>query len=173
MRTHATAAHGASPSSHRHRRMQSAPMHDSTKAAAICAVNGAARSASQCQRAASDNRSIATDIAARPRTRLEAWRRTEGGGMMTRLMRSDTKPDRPEILAELKNFIAGWFRDGRDDGLEPHTPLVTSGIVDSAGIFEVVEFIEERFGVGIGDADISLQTCNTLAGLTDLVVSKL
>lgn len=92
---------------------------------------------------------------------------------MPELMHADTKPGRDLILADLKNFIASWFRDGHDDGLEPDTPLVTSGIVDSAGIFEVVDFIEERFRVGIQDGDINLANCNTLAGLTALVASKL
>lgn len=82
------------------------------------------------------------------------------------------QPDRPTILAEIRSFIADWFRDGRQDGLEPDTPLVTSGIVDSAGVVEVVEFLERRFGVRLSDADVSLRNCNTLRGLSDLVLSR-
>jgi acyl carrier protein len=81
-------------------------------------------------------------------------------------------PDRPTILAEIRTFIANWFRDGREDGLEAETPLVTSGIVDSAGVVEVVEFLERRFGVQLADDDVSLRNCNTLTGLTDLVLRK-
>jgi acyl carrier protein len=81
-------------------------------------------------------------------------------------------PDRNTVLAEIRTFIAGWFRDGREDGLAAETPLVTSGIVDSAGVVEVVEFLERRFGIKLTDADISLRTCNTLTGLTDLVLSR-
>jgi acyl carrier protein len=81
-------------------------------------------------------------------------------------------PDRPTVLASIRTFVANWFRDGREEGLEADTPLVTSGIVDSAGIVEVVEFLERRFGVRLTDADINLQNCNTLAGLSDLVLSR-
>lgn len=81
-------------------------------------------------------------------------------------------PDRPTILAEIRTFLANWFRDGREDGLEAETPLVTSGIVDSAGVVEVVEFLERRFGVQLADDDVSLRNCNTLTGLTDLVLRK-
>jgi acyl carrier protein len=88
-------------------------------------------------------------------------------------MPSDPPPRPAAILAEIRTFVATWFRDGRDDGLEPDTPLVTSGIVDSAGVVEVVEFLERRFGVRVGDDDISLRNCNTLQGLTDLVVGRL
>jgi len=81
-------------------------------------------------------------------------------------------PDRTAVLAELRAFVANWFRDGRDDGLLPDTPLVTSGIVDSAGVIEVVEFVERRFGARFEDADLSLANCNTLSALADLVVQR-
>lgn len=81
-------------------------------------------------------------------------------------------PPRPEILADIRAFVANWFRDGREEGLDADTPLVTSGIVDSAGVVEVVEFLEQRFQVRITDADISLRNCNTLDGLADLVLQK-
>lgn len=81
--------------------------------------------------------------------------------------------DPDTILDHLRAFIAQWFRDGREDGLEPNTPLVTSGIVDSAGVVEIVEFVERRFGVRLQDADISLRNCNTLAGWAALVADRL
>ena len=87
---------------------------------------------------------------------------------------SDLPPPSPvAMLAEIRTFVANWFRDGREDGLEAETPLVTSGIVDSAGVVEVVEFLERRYGIRITDADLSLRNCNTLRGLTDLVQSRL
>jgi acyl carrier protein len=87
---------------------------------------------------------------------------------------SELPPPSPAaMLAEIRTFVANWFRDGREDGLEPETPLVTSGIVDSAGVVEVVEFLERRYGIRITDADLSLRNCNTLLGLTQLVQSRL
>ena len=88
-------------------------------------------------------------------------------------MRNEPSPSRATILAEIRTFVATWFREGREDGLAAETPLVTSGIVDSAGVVEVVEFLERRFRVRIVDEDISLGNCNTLAGLTDLVAGRL
>jgi acyl carrier protein len=79
----------------------------------------------------------------------------------------------PSILAEIRSFVANWFREGREEGLLDDTPLVTSGIVDSAGVLEVVEFLESRFGVRLHDRDVSLRNCNTLAALTALVRSRL
>jgi acyl carrier protein len=87
-------------------------------------------------------------------------------------MQREPSPNRATILAEIRTFVANWFRDGREDGLQPETPLVTSGIVDSAGVVEVVTFLEQRFGVRITDLDVSLRNCNTLQGLTELVASR-
>ena len=76
------------------------------------------------------------------------------------------------MFAEIRTFVASWFRDGTEQGLEADTPLVTSGIVDSAGVLEVVEFLEQRFSVRVSDQDVSLANCNTLRGLTALVKSR-
>jgi acyl carrier protein len=82
-------------------------------------------------------------------------------------------PERIHVLAEIRTFVANWFRDGREDGLEDDTPLVTSGIVDSAGVIEVVEFLEQRFQVRVEDTDVSLANCNTLRGLAELVEGRM
>ena len=72
-------------------------------------------------------------------------------------MSANPMPDSTTILAEIRGFVADWFREGRIEGLADDTPLVTSGIVDSAGVLEVVEFLESRFGVRVGDQDVSLR----------------
>lgn len=87
-------------------------------------------------------------------------------------MPSELPSNPATVLSEIRTFVAQWFRDGREEGLEADTPLVTSGIVDSAGVVEVVEFLERRFAVRLGDDDISLRNCNTLRGLSELVLSR-
>ncbi|MCR9248277.1 MAG: acyl carrier protein [bacterium] len=87
-------------------------------------------------------------------------------------MTAEPLPTHQTILDQIRVFIAKWFRDGREDGLMPDTPLVTSGIVDSAGVLEVVEFLERQFGVQVADQDVSLRNCNTLQALADLVVAR-
>ena len=82
------------------------------------------------------------------------------------------RPSREQIIDRLRAFVAQAFRDGREDGLDAATPLVTSGIVDSAGVLEVVEFVEAQFQVEIADADVSLRNCNTLAAWADLIARK-
>lgn len=93
--------------------------------------------------------------------------------MLRSPMHSDRRPSRTEIQQAIRTFVANWFRDGREDGLDADTPLVTSGIVDSAGVVEVVEFLEAQYRIKVTDADVSLRNCNTLAALSDMVLGKL
>ncbi len=76
---------------------------------------------------------------------------------------------RMRVLQEIRRYVAQNYRDGRTEGLEPHTPLVTSGIVDSAGIVGLVDWLETRFDVRIADDDVTLENFDTLQGLTALV----
>ena len=87
-------------------------------------------------------------------------------------MSVEPAPTSAAILAEIRTFVANWFREGRVEGLLDDTPMVTSGIVDSAGVLEVVEFLEGRFGVRLSDQDVSLRNCNTLRALTALVEAR-
>jgi acyl carrier protein len=77
------------------------------------------------------------------------------------------------IMADLRAFVAASFRDGVPRGLRADTPLVTSGIVDSAGVAHLVDYIERRYGVRVEDAEVALENFNTLAALGELVVRKL
>ena len=79
---------------------------------------------------------------------------------------------RDTILSALRRYVADSFREGRQAGLEPGTHLVSSGIVDSAGVVQLVLFAERRFGVVIEDAEVKLENFDTLATLADLILRK-
>lgn len=78
-----------------------------------------------------------------------------------------------KILAEIRGFIVASFRDGRGTGIDVLTPLVTSGIVDSAGVLQVVEFLEHRFHIQIADAEVGVKSFNSLGAMATLVAKKL
>jgi acyl carrier protein len=56
----------------------------------------------------------------------------------------------------------------RDTALLPltdDTPLLESGILDSLSLLQLVVFLEERFGITVGDADLlpqNFETVNTI-----------
>ncbi len=90
-------------------------------------------------------------------------------------MASDrTDPLTDGLVAEtLLRFIAETFRDGRSAGLTAQTPLVTSGIVDSTGVLELVDFLESEFRISVAPGDVAMANFNSLDALTAYVMSRL
>jgi acyl carrier protein len=50
--------------------------------------------------------------------------------------------------------------------------LIDNGVVDSLGIFRLVTFLEENFGVKIGDEEISAENLQSVNMIEQLVLSK-
>ena len=50
--------------------------------------------------------------------------------------------------------------------------LIDNGVVDSLGIFRLVTFLEENFGVKVGDEEISAENLQSVNVIEQLVLSK-
>ena len=50
--------------------------------------------------------------------------------------------------------------------------LIDTGVVDSLGIFQLVAFLEERFGIAIADTEITPDNFATIARIEQLVVDR-
>ncbi len=77
-----------------------------------------------------------------------------------------------KVLAEIRGFVVATFRRGRGQDIGPATPLLSSGIVDSAGVLQVVRFLQNRFHVRIADEEIVPGNFNSLAAMTALVMGR-
>jgi acyl carrier protein len=79
----------------------------------------------------------------------------------------------PSIKEQIQKYIienanaTGAAQVGDDE------PLMTSGIVDSIGIFRLVSFLEDTFRVHIGDEEIVLDNFQTIRHIEALVENKL
>ena len=58
------------------------------------------------------------------------------------------------------------------DGFTKDTSLVTSGIIDSMGIIEVVEFLEKNHKVIIEDEDITTENFDSVTNIVNFINSK-
>ena len=67
-----------------------------------------------------------------------------------------------ENLASVKGITS--FRDDES--------LMDSGVIDSLGIFRLVTFLEESFGVRIGDEEINPDNLKTVDTIEQLVIAK-
>jgi len=50
--------------------------------------------------------------------------------------------------------------------------LIDSGVIDSLGIFQLVAFLEERFGIAIGDEEITPENFASIVAIERLVASR-
>jgi acyl carrier protein len=80
---------------------------------------------------------------------------------------SDVKDKVRAYIAEELNW------EGASEELTDDYPLLDKGVVDSAGVFQVVSFVETEFGVEIQDEELVPEHFGTLEGITRLVESKL
>ena len=78
-----------------------------------------------------------------------------------------------DINAALKTYILDEFLPGEDPaGLTNSTPLMTTGILDSIAVLNVVTFLEEKFGIRIEPHEAVVDNLNTLSDMTRFVMSK-
>lgn len=79
-----------------------------------------------------------------------------------------------EIKATVKEYVLDEFLPGESPAvLTDSTPLITGGIVDSMGMMKLVTFLEERFALALGAAEIDVDKLNTISGIASVVRSKL
>jgi acyl carrier protein len=73
----------------------------------------------------------------------------------------------------LRDFIVDQLRwDGAPRQLTDDYPLLESGVIDSFGIFEIVQFLEDECSVEIADDELVPENFATLAAIAKLVESK-
>jgi acyl carrier protein len=73
----------------------------------------------------------------------------------------------------IRTFIQEDLNKGRvRDELADDYPLIENNVIDSLGIFEMVQFLEREFGVAVEDEDLLLENFGTIADIARLVGSK-
>jgi acyl carrier protein len=77
------------------------------------------------------------------------------------------------ITQRVRNFITEELRwDGSPEQLTPDYPLLDNSVIDSLGLMEVVQFLEQECGVEIADEDLAPENFATLSAIAKLVERK-
>jgi acyl carrier protein len=76
------------------------------------------------------------------------------------------------VRAQLRKFIADNFYVSEPGELDDETPLVTSGIVDSTGMLEVIAFLEGDLGIRVGDDETTPDNLGSIARIAAFVERK-
>jgi acyl carrier protein len=59
--------------------------------------------------------------------------------------------------------------DAEDLTIDEHTPLISSGIVDSFSMVSLKRFLEKQYGITLPDAEATPQAFDTVTGIVALV----
>ena len=79
-------------------------------------------------------------------------------------------------IEEVTNRIPGWlvqtFPLAQQQDVGIHDSLLDSGIIDSLGTLEVVQFLEEEFSVEVTDEEMVADHFESVHAIAQLVASK-
>lgn len=76
------------------------------------------------------------------------------------------------VEQRVRRFIAENFYVSDAAALADDSLLVTSGIVDSTGMLELIAFVETEFGIRIADEEMIPENLETIARIAAFVARK-
>lgn len=83
-------------------------------------------------------------------------------------------PASADLIGEVREFIRSTMLVGlSDQTIEPNESLVQRGVVDSTGVLELVEFLQQRFGIQVADEEITTDNLDTLESIAAFLQRKL
>ena len=78
-----------------------------------------------------------------------------------------------DIRSTIREFIKENFMVSEEDINEgDSTSFLENGIVDSTGILEIVEFIEEKFEINVDDEELIPENLDSIENLSNFVSRK-
>ena len=77
---------------------------------------------------------------------------------------------RDEMLGELKEFVVRELLDGRDAGLDEHTPLLAWGVLDSLSVNVLVSYTSERFGIDVPQGEVTPENLKDLDAYVEMLM---
>ncbi|RJP77261.1 MAG: acyl carrier protein [Desulfobacteraceae bacterium] len=79
---------------------------------------------------------------------------------------SDTKE-------KVRTFIVENFMFGNDEGLSDDTSFLEEGIIDSTGVLELVDFLEQTFSIKVDDEELIPENLDSIKNLIVYLSKKL
>jgi len=76
------------------------------------------------------------------------------------------------VSDEIRAFIIDTFLFGEETPLDATASFIESGVIDSTGVLELVLFLERRYGIEVGDAEIVPENLDSLARIVAFVSAK-
>jgi len=78
-----------------------------------------------------------------------------------------------EIADKIKLYLTEQFYQNQKGELGEETPLVSSGLIDSVSILQVVEHLEKTFGFEFEPHEVDHKNLDTINNMVNFVQEKL
>ncbi len=78
-----------------------------------------------------------------------------------------------EYYKEIDVFIVEQFMFGNPHNLDGDSSLLENGVVDSTGVLEVINFLEEKFDVKVEDDEIIPENLDSINRICSFLEAKI
>ena len=87
---------------------------------------------------------------------------------------TETKAEGTEsIINGIREFIIDNFLFGSENEMVgPEESFMENGIIDSTGILELIEHVEETYGITVDDEELIPENLDSLTNLSKFIISK-
>lgn len=76
-------------------------------------------------------------------------------------------------IAQVRDYVLAEFHpEGHAEDIAVDMDLLNSGIVDSLGLLKLIAWLENAFGITVGDADLDPENFSSLATIADFVTDR-
>ena len=72
----------------------------------------------------------------------------------------------------IREFIIDNFLFGDDAGIEDNNSFLDNGIIDSTGILELVNFLEETYGIIVADEELIPDNLDSIENIAKFLKKK-
>ncbi len=90
-------------------------------------------------------------------------------------MRQTARQTTPSLAAEndLRKFLHENFPLAGDASkLDSDESLLDAGVIDSTGVLELIDFLEARFGIQVGDEELVPENLDSIANILSFLRAK-
>ena len=77
-----------------------------------------------------------------------------------------------EIGPRIRQYIVEHFPLARKQSITDDGSLLESGVIDSLGVLDLINFLEEKFDIMVCDEDLRPENFETIATMVTFVQSK-
>jgi acyl carrier protein len=77
-----------------------------------------------------------------------------------------------DLKDEIRGFIQSDLLAGQGAAVNDNDSLIESGVIDSLGIQKLLDFLERKFSVKLGDEEIVPENFETVASIAALIRAK-